>query len=401
VVGGETELTGYRGAEWHRISSTIGSNTVNYLYDGDNVVADLNGTSITKLYVTPFLDQNLSMTDKATGNTYYYTQDGLGSVRTLTDDPVSGPATVVNSYDYEAFGSQYAANTTVAVDQRYTYTGREKSSGGLMNYRYRTYDPNIGRFGRRDPAFSPEHELYGYVGGRPNVMIDPYGLWGGAAMGLGTGQLQVGNNGIGPSGGVSPGQINTPFDLGLALAWHYYYGNGTTFTRGANALKKDQNVRMYPKLDLQILFVKTCNELYDQGGGEKTGQFIRIRVTQPKSWWLIQTTNGPSVGYMMNVDYEIVAHKGSDGSRCCYGFFGGDYSWGDLADLHPNSYFPDNIMWLTAPWFRVNNAVYGSVFPNPIDYFIDIKWKDSATAQHKMEPGKRGVWTYSGWPFTR
>jgi len=62
------------------------------------VVADLDGITITKLYVTPFLDQNVSVTDVAGGTTHYYTQDGLGSVRTLTNSA----SVVQNSYDYEA-----------------------------------------------------------------------------------------------------------------------------------------------------------------------------------------------------------------------------------------------------------------------------------------------------------
>jgi len=121
------------------------------LYDNDNVVADLQSGAISKLYVTPFLDQNLSYTNVATGASLYYSQDGLGSVRMMTD---AGGA-VVNAYDYDAFGSPYAPNTVEAVSQRYGYTGREKSAvGGPMYYRYRTYSSSVGRFGRRDPAFS-------------------------------------------------------------------------------------------------------------------------------------------------------------------------------------------------------------------------------------------------------
>ncbi|MFH0909952.1 MAG: hypothetical protein V1918_00340, partial [Planctomycetota bacterium] len=64
-----------------------------------------------KLYVTPFLDQNLSFTTgAATPATYYYTQDGLGSVRTVSNS--SG--TVVDKYDYLAFGSPFGGNPSTA-----------------------------------------------------------------------------------------------------------------------------------------------------------------------------------------------------------------------------------------------------------------------------------------------
>ena len=76
-------------------------------YDGDNVVADIQGGNIVASYVTPFLDQNVSMTiptGLTNAGTYYYSQDGLGSVRTITNS--SG--VVVNKYDYAAFGETYA-----------------------------------------------------------------------------------------------------------------------------------------------------------------------------------------------------------------------------------------------------------------------------------------------------
>jgi RHS repeat-associated protein len=67
------------------------------------------------------------------------------------------------------------------VSQRYTYTGREKSavSGAPMYYRYRMYQPGVGRFGGRDPAGyanSALGNLYKYVHNRPTTLVDPMGL---------------------------------------------------------------------------------------------------------------------------------------------------------------------------------------------------------------------------------
>jgi len=174
--GANTETNTYAGAEWHRVSTTSAGVTTGYLYDGDNVVADLDGTgAVSKLYVTPFLDQNVSVTDVAAGTTHYYTADGLGSVRTLTD----AGGLVVNSYDYTAFGEAYQPNTVAGVDQRYTYTGREKSGvGGPMYYRYRFADPMLGRWGARDPiGYLAGPNLYGYVSARPQAYSDAYGLF--------------------------------------------------------------------------------------------------------------------------------------------------------------------------------------------------------------------------------
>ena len=168
-----TESFSYRGAEWHRYSA----NGKTFLYDGDNVAADVGtGGSVDAFYVTPFLDQNLSITSGATPATYYYSQDGLGSVRTLTDSF----GTLKNKYDYDAFGKPFAPGTSVTVQQRYTYTGREQNpTSALMYYRYRQYDERVGRFVTRDRllrSISRGESAYAYAGARPTFAPDPFGL---------------------------------------------------------------------------------------------------------------------------------------------------------------------------------------------------------------------------------
>jgi len=55
-------------------------------------------------------------------------------------------------YENLPFGGTYSPSTTVSLAQRYTYTGRELNpASDLMYYRYRQYDPRVGRFGGRDP----------------------------------------------------------------------------------------------------------------------------------------------------------------------------------------------------------------------------------------------------------
>jgi RHS repeat-associated protein len=165
------EVFSYRGAEWHRFSQATAAGGKQFLYDGDNVVADLS-SGVDAFYVTPFLDQNLSITTG--GSTYYYSQDGLGSVRTLTDST----GAVKNSYDYLPFGGAYQPGTSVTVEQSYTYTGREKNpESALMYYRYRQYDPRVGRFGGRDRGiYVYDGNLYVYVGSRVARFVDPLGL---------------------------------------------------------------------------------------------------------------------------------------------------------------------------------------------------------------------------------
>lgn len=170
------------GAKRHSVKRTpAGSTTTkisHFLYDDENAVIDYYGVSFepSKQYVTFGLDQYLSVSDLIDLKTksYYYSQDGLNSVRTLTD-----PFGALHSQqDYKAFGDPF--NAAVASLQSYGYTGREQSSiHGDMYYRYRNFSPRDGRFDSRDPLGYLDNSMgliYGYVEANPVNYNDPYGL---------------------------------------------------------------------------------------------------------------------------------------------------------------------------------------------------------------------------------
>ncbi|MHC5058938.1 MAG: hypothetical protein ACYTKD_30145, partial [Planctomycetota bacterium] len=143
------------GAEWHRFSQATAAGGKQFLYDGDNVLADI-ASGVDAFYVTPFLDQNLSITKDSA--TYYYSQDGLGSVRTLTDS--SGD--LKNNYDYLPFGGPHQPGTNVTVEQRYGHRGREAATkSSLQFYRTRWMAPQLGIMLRRNP--------WGYIQGRASL----------------------------------------------------------------------------------------------------------------------------------------------------------------------------------------------------------------------------------------
>ncbi len=201
--GTNTESTAYVGARWHRSSYTPnGGSPVYFLYDlsavpaqagGDNVAADLvdgvdpGSYDGSKLYVTPFLDQNLSVTDitnPASPVTRYYSQDRRNSVTTVT----TAAGAMSNVYDYTAMGEKLAYTHETAA-QRYQYTGREFNSvSGEHYFRYRTYSPSTGMFFTRDPlGYVDGSSLYsGYFAAA--LGADPMGLFGLARTGGGLGR---------------------------------------------------------------------------------------------------------------------------------------------------------------------------------------------------------------------
>lgn len=231
----------YRGASFKRMARIITDaegkkSATRFLYDGDNVIAEYDDPQLAEMnfgyeprevkkapqkdkqvklvaeYVFAGLDKPVSMTrydipstsleksskEKmplplavgAAARRYYYSQDGLGSVRALTDTK----GELVASYDYTAFGQRVAADSfgkpqseVKHIPNPYTYTGRERSpladkceSGSAlppMYYRWRMYSPDLGRFEKRDPIrYRAGENVYAYGGGKPNIFVDPYGL---------------------------------------------------------------------------------------------------------------------------------------------------------------------------------------------------------------------------------
>jgi RHS repeat-associated protein len=132
------------------------------------VLLDIGGPGGGTLYVTPFLDQSLSMT--RSGAVYYFSQDGLGSVSAVTD----GSGDVVGRHDYAAFGVSRGVGTVL---QRYGYAGREQAGLGVLLFnRYRFQEPQIGRVTSRDPLYILYEHPYSYARGNPVRWTDPMGL---------------------------------------------------------------------------------------------------------------------------------------------------------------------------------------------------------------------------------
>jgi len=150
-----------------------------YFHDGADVIADydLFGRHCRALYVAPFLDENL-LVERELGcekRRYWYTQDGLGSVRQLIDHN----GNVQNSYTYTAWG--VPLNWRQRISNRYTFTGREwNAESALYHYRARHYAPYLGRFSSPDPIqkriIKYNGNLYLYIRNMVTKGSDPLGL---------------------------------------------------------------------------------------------------------------------------------------------------------------------------------------------------------------------------------
>ncbi len=150
--------------------STKGSKeNTKFIYDGQDVLVDDDGGTLTKYQNGLGIDNKLSV--QTGSNKNYFLADHLGSTNGLADS--SGNLT--SSASYDSFG-----NATGNLNTRYQFTGREKDDfTGLHYYRARFYDGKLGRFISEDPIgfAGGDVNLYGYVGNNPNNLNDPLGLF--------------------------------------------------------------------------------------------------------------------------------------------------------------------------------------------------------------------------------
>lgn len=133
------------------------TNTEFYVYDGNQVVADLdeNGNLLRSYVWGPGIDNLLAMTVYgAETNTYFAIRDAQNTVYALVDET----GTIVESYSYDAWGRTTVFDasgnelTESAVGNRYCFQGREYDSiTHLYYFRTRWYDPVPARWLSKDP----------------------------------------------------------------------------------------------------------------------------------------------------------------------------------------------------------------------------------------------------------
>lgn len=154
-----------------RIEKITPAETIVYLYDGDNVLEEVdgNGAVLARYTQGPGIDRPLA--EVRSGTTSYYEADALGSITSLSNSA----GTLANTYSYDSFGKLMGSTGTLT--NRFQYAGREfDAEAGIYYYRARYYDRSTGRFLSEDPTrFSESANFYPYVGSNPLTYKDPFG----------------------------------------------------------------------------------------------------------------------------------------------------------------------------------------------------------------------------------
>jgi RHS repeat-associated protein len=184
VVDGVTTTFAYNADNKLTTVSRGGSTIATFVYDGDGtrVQSTINGVA------TKFVGEYYEVTGTVVTKYYggaamrvggvltYLLSDHLGSNSLILDTA----GNVVGETRYTAWGEERYSNGTVS--STHTYTGQYSNTDdfGLMYYKARWYDPQLGRFAQADSivpgAGNPlAWDRYAYVFNNPIIRNDPSG----------------------------------------------------------------------------------------------------------------------------------------------------------------------------------------------------------------------------------
>jgi len=172
-----TQISYIIDAESNRIAKKInGALVEGFLYDGNNVVAQLNANSqIVSQFV--YGSRASSPDYMITGAiTYRIFSDRLGSPRLVVN---ASSGQIVERIDYDEFGN--VINDTNPGFQLFGFAGGlYDQDTKLVRFGDRDYDASIGRWTAKDPIRfgGGDTNLYGYVLNDPINLVDPTGLEG-------------------------------------------------------------------------------------------------------------------------------------------------------------------------------------------------------------------------------
>jgi RHS repeat-associated protein len=152
-----------------RKSKTVNDETIKYIWDGQNIVGEMDETgAVTAKYIRG----NGLITRKTGSAKQFYNKNAHGDIVSLTNPNGS----VANRYDYDAWGNLNEENSFENAPQPFQYSGEYHDGETNLYYlRNRYYDAKIGRFTQEDPIRSGQN-WYVYCGNNPIRYVDPSGL---------------------------------------------------------------------------------------------------------------------------------------------------------------------------------------------------------------------------------
>jgi RHS repeat-associated protein len=179
TASGQTTTYAYDG-DGNRMQASAGGQLTNYVWDRNyglpQLALERSGPGAT---LRRYLYGNARISMTASGSTFYFHHDAIGSVTNVTSSTGAAQWT----YAYEPFG---ATRTETQDDPSapfnpMKYAGELLDATGLYHVRARQYDPGTGRFLARDPlefaAGKPAISAYAYADNRPTTSTDPSGLF--------------------------------------------------------------------------------------------------------------------------------------------------------------------------------------------------------------------------------
>ena len=156
-----------------RATKSVGEDTTVYLYDGQSLIAEKEGSTL-KVSYTNGLNEVISRTehDGETADTVFFLYDANCNVNAIVDE--SGE--LVKTFDYDVFGALRTGYTPYGNNklQFAGGVGHPTDDSGLIYMRARYYDPASGRFISEDPGRNGTN-WYTYCLNNPVNMIDPNG----------------------------------------------------------------------------------------------------------------------------------------------------------------------------------------------------------------------------------
>jgi RHS repeat-associated protein len=332
-------LVGYT---WDRANRMIAISDVTYAYDGLGTRLSETTSQYVKTYLNdlqPGLPVVLGATQgvnteryvygphgiqaqQTSGQWYWATQDGLGSVRGVVDN--SGD--VRNMRNYSAYGQ--LVDGLSGVGQLHGFTGEPTNIDGSIHLRARTYAPSLGIFVSEDLLETANR--YAYVSGNPTNFVDSSGLLpcdttsgqqDPACLQRIIGRLQTFANNAELMGIFAPASGGSVLSYVL---WHYLGGGGSTQYLSYNYLEPASLVATGDYIHdtlVQTDFFRNlclggCCSLSTSAslGSLVDGREVRgERYIQPPAWF--ETLPGPAKEALIQSDGTVI--------NLYYGVFGG------------------------------------------------------------------------------